>query len=242
MRRATLSLVLLCAGSTVSAHHPNRQAQPVHPRVDVIGPLGNNLPPSYRWKYNRPSRIGGKIAYWIAPSSQEAMAWHAAQHAGAYRLPHRRSEQYYFHPKPWEALPVGPRVPVPEEMIEEPSPPPEELSHEGNSAPAPIIIQPVTAAANDSRVAVGPTVDTADLPDPSTIWAGPLVAEPDTTAIDTELGAVQDKVDSPAAATALIEEDSAAAELRKLRAENRRLRMERELLKKATGLFGTQAD
>ena len=40
---------------------------------------------SYRRRYNRPKYLGGKIAYHIAPSSQEAMAWHEAEHLGAYK-------------------------------------------------------------------------------------------------------------------------------------------------------------
>jgi len=107
-------VVLLAFAPSADAHHPNHECKPVHPRVDVIGPLGNCLPAGYRRKYNRPSYLGGKIAYWIAPSSQEAMAWHRAVHAGAYRKPkkHLRLEKVYFFPKPWQALRVGPRRPV----------------------------------------------------------------------------------------------------------------------------------
>lgn len=111
MRAITLSLVLLGVACPAAAHHPNREDQPVHPRIDLIPPLGNNLPPSYRRRYNRPTNIGGKIAYWIAPSSQEAMAWHEAQHMNAYRCRRGRIERHYFYPKPWEALQVGPRTP-----------------------------------------------------------------------------------------------------------------------------------
>lgn len=112
MRRFALLLAMFAAGPVASAHHPNREAQPVRPRVDIIGPLGNNLPPSYRRAYNRPRYLGGKIAYWIAPSSQEAMAWHNAVHRGYYRNHRPRMETHYFYPKPWEALKVGPRTPT----------------------------------------------------------------------------------------------------------------------------------
>jgi len=90
-------------------------------RVDVIGPIGNRLPPSYRRQYNRPSYLGGKIAAKIEPSSQEAMAFHRADELGLYdnngikgwmsskNCPPRRVEQHYFYPKPWEVLTVGPR-------------------------------------------------------------------------------------------------------------------------------------
>ncbi|MEM1224667.1 MAG: hypothetical protein AAGJ40_03165 [Planctomycetota bacterium] len=103
------------------AHHPGDHS-PVHvwPRIDVIGPLGNRLPPSYRRQFNRPTYHGGKIAHFIAPSSQEAIAWHAADHLGLYgRHGNRpsgakshstqRVERHYFYPKPWEVLTVGPR-------------------------------------------------------------------------------------------------------------------------------------
>lgn len=90
-------------------------------RIDVIGPIGNRLPPSYRRKYNRPTYLGGKIAAKIEPSSQEAMAFHRAEELGLYdnngikgalscqHCPPQRVEQHYFYPKPWEVLAVGPR-------------------------------------------------------------------------------------------------------------------------------------
>ncbi|EMI56545.1 hypothetical protein [Rhodopirellula sallentina] len=90
-------------------------------RVDVIGPLGNRLPESYRRKYNRPTYIGGKIASKVEPSSQEAIAFQRAEELGLYdnngvkgalngkHCPPQRVEQHYFYPKPWEVLAVGPR-------------------------------------------------------------------------------------------------------------------------------------
>jgi hypothetical protein len=105
----TLGSVAFCGFAC--AHHPDAENQRVIPRIDLIGPIGSRLPPSYRRTYNRPTYLGGKIAYLIAPSSQEAMAWHRAEHAGAYKAPkkHQRLEQHYFYPKPWEVLTVGPR-------------------------------------------------------------------------------------------------------------------------------------
>ncbi len=94
------------------AHQPDRETQPPHQRIDVIGPLGNRFPPSYRRVYNRPTYLGGKIAYLIAPSSQEAMAWHKAEHIGAYKNHLPRIENTYFYPKPWEAMRIGQRVSV----------------------------------------------------------------------------------------------------------------------------------
>ena len=122
-------LATMTLSGLASAHHPDKENQPVHQRIDVIGPLGNRLEPGYRRKYNRPRYWGGKIAYHIAPSSQEAMVWHRSVHAGAYEEPkkHCRLETHYFYPKPWQALTVGPRrsksAPAPEptpalEMLE----------------------------------------------------------------------------------------------------------------------------
>ncbi len=109
MRWFAFPIVLLAAASVLPAQHPDRRNQPVRQPIDLIGPLGNRLPPSYRRTYNRPTYIGGKIAYWIAPSSQEAMAWQAAYRSGAYREHAPRLERHFFFPKPWEALQVGPR-------------------------------------------------------------------------------------------------------------------------------------
>ncbi len=110
MRWFTAVALLVGFAVSASAHHPDRENKPVHPRIDLIGPLGNRLPMSYRRKYNRPTYLGGKIAYWIAPSSQEAMAWHEATHLRAYADHRPRIEKHYFYPKPWEALQIGPRV------------------------------------------------------------------------------------------------------------------------------------
>ncbi|PAY20612.1 hypothetical protein CKO51_05175 [Rhodopirellula sp. SM50] len=108
---AALAVLTVAMTSVATAHHPDRECQPVRQRVDLIGPMGNRLDPSYRRVYNRPTYWGGKIAYLIAPTSQEAMAWHRAEHAGAYEAPkkHMRLEQHYFYPKPYHALTVGPR-------------------------------------------------------------------------------------------------------------------------------------
>lgn len=116
---SALALVLLLPSLSL-AHHPDRRYQPVRPRVDVIGPVGNRLPPEYRRVYNRPTNIGGKIAYLIAPTSQEAMVWHRDQHEGRYNGKHcPRVDRQYFYPKPWEALRVGPRPdPNPKELRE----------------------------------------------------------------------------------------------------------------------------
>lgn len=118
MRWLTLSLVALgfCLTQPVLAHHPEWKQMPVRPRVDVIGPLGTSLKPSYRRRYNRPSNILGRLMYYIAPSSQEAMAWHSASHRGLYENHRPRVEQHYFYPKPWEGLSQSASEPEDEEL------------------------------------------------------------------------------------------------------------------------------
>lgn len=112
--RYLIALMLIASAATAAmAHHPHVPPPPIRPRFEPIPPLGNNLPPSYRRVYNRPTWAGGKIAYLIAPSSQEAMSWHENVHRGAYRNHAGRIEPMYMYPKPWEMLPVGPR-PAPE--------------------------------------------------------------------------------------------------------------------------------
>lgn len=105
---SALMLPVLMSASA-SAHHPDRRCDPVVPRRDCIGPIGNRLPPGHRRVYNRPTYWGGRIAYKIAPSSQEAMAWHAAEHRGLYDCDAGRVVPTYFYPKPWQSIRVGPR-------------------------------------------------------------------------------------------------------------------------------------
>lgn len=111
---ALVSVATLGCLETATAHEPNRACDPVTPRVDLIGPIGNNLPIGHRRKYNRPSYLEGKLAYLIAPSSQEAMAWHHAEHTGAYTDEKKchRYERHYWYPKPWQVLRVGQRPSV----------------------------------------------------------------------------------------------------------------------------------
>lgn len=104
-----LSMGLIAIATTATAHPPDRGRQTVRPRYDLIGPIGNRLSPGYRRRYNRPTDLGGRIAYKIAPSSQEAMAWHAAKHRGDYDCHRGAVVPYYEFARPWEALPVGRR-------------------------------------------------------------------------------------------------------------------------------------
>ena len=110
MRWFIVATLIACFASTLLADHPDRENYPVHPRIDLIGPLGDWLPPSYRRRYNRPSNTAGRISYYIAPSSLEAMSWHASKHRDAYKNHKPRTVMHYFYPKPWEALKIGSRV------------------------------------------------------------------------------------------------------------------------------------
>jgi len=123
MRRFILSCLIAGFAAPALAHHPERECQPVRRRIEVIPPLDSRLPISYRRRYNRPRYHGGKIAYYIAPSSQEAMRWHEAEHRGYYENDAPRMVTHYFYPKPWEAIKVGPRpAPADDEGLLEPTP------------------------------------------------------------------------------------------------------------------------
>ncbi|QDS96316.1 hypothetical protein FF011L_51240 [Roseimaritima multifibrata] len=106
-------MLTLAVFSTSWGHPPHEHSPPIRPggeRFNPIPPLGNRLPPSHRRVYNRPTYLGGKVAYIIAPSSQGAMSWHENVHRGSYRNHAGRIEPMYMYPKPWEVLTVGPRV------------------------------------------------------------------------------------------------------------------------------------
>lgn len=155
MCRFALSMILIASTSILSAQHPDRRNQPVWPIIDVIGPVGNNLPPSHRRTYNRPTYIGGKIAYWIAPASREAMAWQAAYQAGAYRNHLPRLDRHYFFPKPWEAIQIGTRTPRERPELEGPYEMlPNEFSEDDGPERQPVIVSPIERerVANDDDI------------------------------------------------------------------------------------------
>ena len=231
--RVFLAAPLVLMATVASAHHPDRKSAPVRPRIDLIGPIGNHLPPEYRRQYNRPTNIGGKIAYCIAPSSQEAMAWHRAQHSRAYECDRPRLVRHYFYPKPWEALKIG----APDAQDPAESEPLDELGvenviseAEAGIAPQPIVVTSLDASLEETLRNVGVEIE------PATPLANTTIGRP-ASSKNTARSQV-----SPAqfaeAVQSSVETSTADDELRKLRAENRRLKMERDLLKRATGLFG----
>lgn len=80
------------------------------PRPNILPDWIYNHNVPYRLRYNRPRYLGGKIAYHIAPSSQEAMAWAENMDRGFYDgIHHPPLVKRYCYPKPWEALNTGPR-------------------------------------------------------------------------------------------------------------------------------------
>ena len=144
--RIALAAALLLTGSVAAwADHPTLWPEPpIGYNFEPIPPLGNNLPPSYRARYNRPRYLAGKIAYHIAPTSQEAMSWHVNVHRGAYRNHAGWIEPMYMYPKPWEVLPVGPRTPVSRIDLEAPPeevPPTAPLEY-GDALAEPVIVGP----------------------------------------------------------------------------------------------------
>lgn len=50
------------------------------------------------------------MARLVEPTSQEAMAWEEAWRSGEYRRHDPGLVKLYYHPKPWEVLPTGPRI------------------------------------------------------------------------------------------------------------------------------------
>ena len=106
---ALLAIFLIGSVQHVSAHDSIHKL--MLPRVELFDWVERCELPSYRERYNRPRYIGGKIAYHIAPSSQEAMSWHENHHRGSYRNHAGPTVRNFRFPKPWEVLPVGPRTP-----------------------------------------------------------------------------------------------------------------------------------
>jgi hypothetical protein len=103
------AIVVFSSDQAVLAQFPNWKAIPVRPRGELIPPLGNHLPLSYRAQMNRPTYLGGRIAYTIEPSSQEAMAWQRAWEKGYYANHTPRMETHYIYPQAWEVLGVEPK-------------------------------------------------------------------------------------------------------------------------------------
>jgi hypothetical protein len=81
------------------------------PRPNILPDWIYNHHVPYRLRYNRPTYYGGKIAYHIAPTSQEAMAWEENLERGYYDGHHCPPlVKGFFYPKPWEAMNTGPRA------------------------------------------------------------------------------------------------------------------------------------
>lgn len=103
---------LLIAGAAWAAP-PERPTlnHTMDPRPNILPNWIYNHHVPYRLRYNRPTYHGGKIAYHISPTSQEAMAWEENLDRGRYDGFHcPPMYKRYFYPKPWEALNTGPRA------------------------------------------------------------------------------------------------------------------------------------
>jgi hypothetical protein len=112
---AFLSALLLASNvwpTSVIAAPPERPTlnHTEDPRPNILPDWIYNHHVPYRQRYNRPTYHGGKIAYHISPTSQEAMAWEENLERGKYDGHHCPPlVKGYFYPKPWEMLNTGPR-------------------------------------------------------------------------------------------------------------------------------------
>jgi hypothetical protein len=80
------------------------------PRPDILPRPFYENHTEYRARYNRPTFLGGWVAYNISRTSQEAMSWQENYCAGNYDQ-HHMPPMYktYYYPKPWEVLQTGAR-------------------------------------------------------------------------------------------------------------------------------------
>ncbi len=80
------------------------------PRPDILPRPFYDNHVEYRARYNRPTFIGGFLAYEMSRTSQEAMTWKENYCAGNYDQHHMPPVyKTYYYPKPWEVLTVGAR-------------------------------------------------------------------------------------------------------------------------------------
>ncbi len=155
--------------SIAQAHYPDHANRPVHPRVRHPSTIVDRLP-SYRDRYNRPTNVGGHLAYLISPTSQEAMSWHRSAHRGYYANHAPRMEDRYHYLKPWEALQVGGRTPVPGSTTQ-------------RSGPPELVTPPNRAASdrpNDLPTPAEPAVQSLPVPEPEAISPEPIGSESNT--------------------------------------------------------------
>ena len=104
------TLIVVGNAAISSARHPDASGDP---RPDLIAhPLYSNWT-SYRAENNRPSYVGGWMAYHLSRTSQEAMSWQENHCNGTYHTHCPTPVRMYYYPKPWEVLPVGARTNVP---------------------------------------------------------------------------------------------------------------------------------
>ena len=107
---ATLSL-----GVAMGAERPTLKHNTRDPRPDILLHPIWDAHIEYRRTYNRPTFIGGWLAYKVSRTSQEAMVWQENLQAGNYDRKHMPPMyKRYYAPKPWEMLATGPRPDFPD--------------------------------------------------------------------------------------------------------------------------------
>jgi hypothetical protein len=118
MRMRQIGLVAMILVASVSwGHWPHGNQQKCRWLLDNYNSCSLHdrlecyLPQPYRKRYNRPRYCGGAIAWFLEPSSQEALTWHHHVHRGTYdRCDSPPIIDRYCYPKPWEILPTGARA------------------------------------------------------------------------------------------------------------------------------------
>lgn len=126
------------------------------PRPNILPNWIYNHHVPYRLRYNRPTYYGGKIAYHISPTSQEALAWEENLERGYYDGHHCPPlVKGFFYPKPWEALNTGPRVNTRKPVAVQGAVPHHGVQGSGNAPVEPIVPAPLSAGAEEGEVIKG---------------------------------------------------------------------------------------
>lgn len=106
--------VCILTSSIVSAGERPTLLKTSDPRPDILPRPIYDHHTAYRAQYNRPSFVGGWIAYNISRTSLEAMSWQENYCAGNYARHHMPPVcKTYYYPKPWEVLNTASRPDFP---------------------------------------------------------------------------------------------------------------------------------
>ena len=100
----------------MAAERPTLNHHTHDPRPDILPHPLWDAHVEHRRAYNRPTYIGGWLAFKISRTSQEAMVWQENLLAGNYDRKHvPPMYKRFYAPKPWEVLATGPRPDFPEQ-------------------------------------------------------------------------------------------------------------------------------